>query len=358
LNDRIREVGHGGAFLESGGCDCRVGVVALGSLVSRNYWQGVEDTEHALTPDEVREDRNDVTDAFAGKSGRGWLRTNCPMCERKTGKPDKKASLGYNTQTGGYNCHKCNSTGRLTFDQREQLPMMEPDVEEEQLPGTSTDPEPCWGIIELFTDPGLQDPRLEGARQYFLGRGLLAEVGRETGVGGATWGMNAGRVLVPFPNYESPGAKWKGWVGRAFRPLDPLPDGTAPPVYRYARRFKRDRYLYNEPVLNVETDTPVFVVEGVFDSMALWPDAVALLGQAVQWQVERLTQACRPVVICLDGDVPDTSQALVWHLQFRGVRAGGLLLPPKVDPDEVDRADLEHAALESIGCPSLVKVGW
>ena len=175
------------------------------------------------------------------------------------------------------NCQKCGIKGRLTEVEREELPYTEGQPEEEQLPGKPEDPEPAWGYQPIFEEPAASASMLQPARAYYLGRGLSAEVGKATGVGSATWGVNQGRIVVPLPDYQRPG-KWRGWVGRDYT-------GKLPahfPTYRYARRFARATYLYNEPVLYEEVDDPVFVVEGTLDAHALWPDAVALLGKPLE----------------------------------------------------------------------------
>lgn len=312
-----------------------------------SYWDALEAVPDGFDREAWEEDRKAVLAAFAGKHGRGWLRVNCPRCEPKTGKPDKKASLGYNTATGGYNCFKCGTTGKLLESERDELPRLEGAAEEEQLPGDAEAPEPCWGYIPVFAGEGLAMAALQPTRDYYLGRGLTPEAGAAAGVGGATWGMNQGRLLVPLPDYERPEARWRGWVGRAFRAMPPLADGSTPPVYRYARRFRRETYLYNEPALYEETDAPVFVVEGTLDAISLWPDAVALLGKPLEFHKQLLARARRPVAVCLDGDAHEEGWSLAMYLRFMGARAGSIRLPPTKDPDEMERDWLD---MEAIRC--------
>jgi DNA primase len=90
------------------------------------------------------------------------------------------------------------------------------------------------------------------------------------------------------------------------------------------------------------------VVEGVFDALALWPDAVAVLGKPSDQQVDALINAKRPVVIVLDGDAWLEGKWLAARLCLRGKRAGHIRLPPGVDPDEVDRKELEQQAMEAL----------
>ena len=304
-----------------------------------SYWDAVSGLDDEI---ERKEDRESVMRAFAGMPGRGWIRTNCPCCERKTAKPDHKASMGYNTETGGFNCFKCGTHGQLFQDQRESLPQSAPsDAPVEEVP-----PEVAWGYTPLFEGPGLGSRELDGARDYYCGRavhGLSPEVGRVTGVGTSSWGILNGRIVVPFPDYEKPGA-WAGWVARAYRPLAPMPDGRLPPQYRYARGFKRDRYFYNSPELFVDTEKPFFVVEGALDVHALWPDAGALLGKPLAFHAALLASAYRPIAVCMDGDAWEDGWSLAMQIRFLGGRAGNIRLPPKIDPDEVERQWLDEEA--------------
>jgi len=308
---------------------------------STDYWAPLD--ANPENPD-WREDHEAVTSAFAGMQGKGWLRANCPRCEDKTGKPDKRASLGYNTATGGYHCQKCGLKGKLTEQEREELPNTEAEPEEEALPGKPTDPEPCWGYQPLYEGPSAELSAFDLARTYYEGRGLSSEVGRETGVGSSTWGMNQHRILIPFPDYQNP-ERLKGWVSRYYLGKR-TPDGSS--VYRYARRFDRATYLYNEPALYEDGAPPVYVVEGALDAHALWPDAVAVLGKPLPFHVECFQRALRPVVIVLDGDAHEEGWALAMKLKFLGVRAASVRLPPGKDPDEVDRDWLDYEAALSL----------
>ena len=42
---------------------------------------------------------------------------------------------------------------------------------------------------------------------------------------------------------------------------------------------------------------------------------------------------------------------LALRLRFEGARAGWIKLPPRIDPDEVDKAELLDAAQRSIDAP-------
>jgi len=90
------------------------------------------------------------------------------------------------------------------------------------------------------------------------------------------------------------------------------------------------------------------VVEGVFDALALYPNAVAVLGKASEAQMEALQESKRPVVIVLDGDAWQEGWAMAARLKFKGQRAGSVRLPPKLDPDEVDPAWLQEEVKKAL----------
>jgi DNA primase len=115
-------------------------------------------------------------------------------------------------------------------------------------------------------------------------------------------------------------------------------------TYCYPRGMNRDGLLYNAPALQEQTARPCYIVEGSLDALALWPDAVAVLGKPLKSQLRILAAAKRPLVVALDGDAWNEGQALAWTLQSLGVRAASVRLPPKTDPDEVPRNWLDGQA--------------
>lgn len=275
-----------------------------------------------------------VVQAFAGLSGSGWLRQPCPCCEEMDGHRDDKRSLGYNTETGGYNCFRCKMKGRLPDSWRRKL-----EVEEQVAaasPAELLPPEPADGYMPVFDGEGLEARCFDAARAYIIERrGIDFNVARAMLIGAALEGKLAGRVIVPVPYYGwHPGAPWRvpwqGWVARDYTGFSPLP-------YLYPKRMQRPELLYNEPALYVETDLPVLVCEGVFDAAVSFPDSVACLGKPLQAHVAKLRRARRPVVVCLDGDAWEEGWSLAMTLRHYGVCAGNLRLPPKTDPEELGR---------------------
>lgn len=308
---------------------------------------------------DLNEEWDFVVRAFAGRVGSGWIRANCPLCYEKTGKPDVKASLGLNISTGGYNCFKCESKGRIPEHLRDEIPYAPP---LENQPVAKEPVQLAEGYVRLLDD--LWDVPLDSLRpalEYVRNRGVIrgyqipdAHIA-EAGIGAGTYGRLLGRLVIPLPDYDAMNMyvrsvddppvyvpPWRGWVSRIYPPY--VSDKT----YLYAKNLDRDGYLYNEPALWRETSDPVYVVEGTLDVLALWPNAVAVLGKPLDSQIEKLVHARRPVVVALDGDAHEEGLALALKLRFRQQRAGNIRFPPRIDPDEVDRAELEVAAHRSL----------
>jgi len=163
---------------------------------------------------------------------------------------------------------------------------------------------------------------------------------RAAKIGCCITGMQAGRIIIPV--IASDGT-WYGWVGRAWAKKADRPYFNAPHM-----SLGSVGGFFNESALYVDTEVPLMVMEGVFDALAYWPDAVAVLGKPTCAQVQALKGAARPVVVVLDGDAWEQCEMLALSLQMEGVQAGWVKLPPQIDPDEVDHNWLRNTAVESL----------
>lgn len=274
---------------------------------------------------------DDVLLAVAGRrpNHRGIVRANCPFCVEVAGKVDRRACLHLSTRDGKWGCYRCDSYGWLQgFEDAVQLPAPPP-APPPTLPAE-------W--VPLWRSPGLDAVSCAPAREYLAGRRVGAQIQEAARIGACTRGPCAGRIVVPI---DGPGGALAGWVGRSW-----VPD--VPRKYLYATGMRREALVYNGDVLAEDTDVPVLVVEGVFDTFPFWPDAVAVLGKPSEGQVAVMAAARRPVVVVLDGDAWEEGRALAWRLQLDGARAGYVRLPPCVDPDEVEHGWLMREAHASM----------
>lgn len=305
-----------------------------------------------------RDDYEAVADAVRGRKGSGWVRANCPICHSLTGKEDRKQSLGFNTKTGGVNCPKCGSTGRLPRDLIEEIgidldyPQAPQAVEAKPNKGLPKGFAPLWGygpgtsaLYNVARDylTGPRDTKING----YTCRGLDPKACEAAGIGIAA-GFWGGRIIVPIPDMEAPG-RFVGWFARDFIGR---PDGK----HLYCKDLDRTRAHFNWPALRLETTQPLYVVEGCLDVVALWPHAYALLGGPMSHHYALLAKVPRPVVILLDGDVPEKSFEMLIKLRMLRRDVGCIQLGPKLDPDEIPYSVLQEAAVVSLTAPGKVRV--
>lgn len=259
-------------------------------------------------------------DASPGASDEA--RVNCPFCLKKVGKSDTSQTLSVNRYSGQFYCYRCESRGTLNGDgqRRWVIPEDEPEV---------TLPE---DYSPLFVANGFLTKAPEA---YLLGRNLSRETAKAAKIGASFSGRYAGRIIIPV---ETAG-KLRGFIARTW--------GKAEPKYLYSQGNWRKSTLYNQDALYLETSSPVLIVEGALDALAVGEQGVAALGH-VSGALDLCRCAKRPVVFVADGDDALAALAAANQLRLLGVKAGAVRLAAKQDPDEVDRDLLLAAALRSI----------
>lgn len=254
----------------------------------------------------------------------GWVRINCPVCVERTGKADRKESFGYNPSLGRYSCFKCDVWGVFDTDPWSIASKdRSTDTEEFQPPGD---------FVELGFGAGLGARSFEPARRYLLSRGIAERVWAACGIGACLSGPYAGRIIVPILDNDT----WVGFVSRIWgKPRSNIL------TYKYPKDM--ERRLFRDYLIDVDTDDPVMVVEGVFDALP-YDNAVACLGKPTHAQVERLLNANRPVAMCLDGDAWHSAWQVAGLLGMLGKRAGYVRLRTGDDPSSADHEWMADAA--------------
>lgn len=272
----------------------------------------------------------------ARPSPTGWWRADCPFCEARTGKADRKKCWGIRKVTGHWHCFRCGASGRLEGEEFSDAPAPERDVLAEI--------DPPEGFALLGEGPGATAASLAPARAYLAGRGMTPEMVRAARIGACARGFHYGRVVVPVLADDG---HWLGWVARTWVPK-PAPGCRK---YLYPTGMARGEVFYNGAALRAPSDSPVLVVEGAFDALALWPDAVATLGTPSAAQLQALALSPRPVAWALDGDAWEQGEAYATRLRVEGQRSGSVRLPPCKDPDQVPLAWLREEAARCIAAP-------
>jgi len=257
-----------------------------------------------------------VRDALEGaKPGAtGWARANCPLCVFAQGKEDKQRCLSLNAANGWWHCFRCMCRGRLDeyeSDSSETVP---------RLPPPDVTPPECFE--PLWREPGASALSLERVRTYLRGRGVPSATWRLARIGVALDGPQRNRIIVPVMRAR----RMVGWVARDWT-------GNAFMRYIYPQGMARGSVLYCGDLLTETSDQPVLVVEGVFDALPYYGDAVACLGKPSAEHFEMLAVSQRPLLIALDGDAHEEGWALAQRLRMREVRVDVLRLPAGEDPN-------------------------
>lgn len=287
-----------------------------------------------------------IAGAVSGRTSnsKGYVRANCPICELRVGTPDRKRSFGLNVVSRWYECYRCGVVGRMRARLEEYEGVELPEgAEPEGIDG------PPEGFLFLAEEPACSARCFAPAWDYLLsppprGRGLTEELVATAALGVCTGGRFAGRVVVPV--FDPDGA-WAWYVGRAWTKKAEKP-------YLYPTGGRRG-VLYNHAALFVETDAPLLMVEGAFDAIPYLAavgaddvDACAYLGKPSEQHLVALEEARRPIVHVLDGDAHHEAWAITMRLRLVGKQAGCVRLPPRVDPDEVERDRLFDLAWRSL----------
>jgi hypothetical protein len=262
-----------------------------------------------------------------GPSSRGEWRACCPFCEKAAGKIDVKFKLHMNPGKGVYSCFRCGAGGRADLAWLGELRNEPPPETPQELLG------PPDGFERLRADTLSHRPFL----RYLEKRGVLAEAGA-VGVGCCLHGRYAGRVIFPhtFNSTRWVGdtsmgsdASWMGFVARSIYP-------EITPKYLYPAGMNRAGSLWglHTPGLNAY---PLFLVEGVFDALSLYPNAVASFGKNVtDEQIDILLdlKGITRLVVCLDGDAWEEARILQMRLKLRDPErfVYWCRLPPGTDP--------------------------
>lgn len=268
-----------------------------------------------------------------GPSERGDYQLNCPFCEDREGKVDEKFKLSANPTVahptepglrGGWVCWRCDARGWGGLDFLEVPDLKEP---------ADFDLGPPFGFVPFRGNE--RSLALEPYRQHVRARGgmHLLEALYMVGAGGCLSGRFEGRVIVPYVE----GGKWVGFSARAI--------GRQEPKYLYPKGMDRRAALWGlewVPPPDIRPDLPLFVVEGVFDALPLFPYGVATFGKSVTpQQIERLAKLDRVLVVALDGDAWMEGMALATRIAMRRAAWGiehkvrWVRLPPATDPGQL-----------------------
>lgn len=276
--------------------------------------------------------RDDIHEAVDGVSRRtGYTRTNCPACDERVGKTDRKSSVSINLSNGWWRCWRCDWRGRLRDYDDADIDFDDPSDGWEDVAEEREIEKPS----EYFPLPGIY--LLEAARKYLRSRSIHENLWTQARLGYAMRGTHRNRIIMPIWRYDG---HWIGWVGRHI--------GRTPINYWTAKGMDRRSVFYNDIALSEVTDTPLIVTEGPMDALRHWPDAVAALGKPTGDHIDRLCACKRPIVIALDGDSWREGLAIAQRLRHKDRRAYAIALPATEDLDSTDPNLVRYGVRRSI----------
>lgn len=256
-----------------------------------------------------------VKRAVEGKvpSSTGWVRVRCPFCGFDS--PTLAVNLSTASYGGYYVCWRASCGVKGFFTDRVSSGDARREATKVGLP---------QGFEPLSTESGaIYNPLLAKFRKYLYGRGVSQEIIDDAGIGYCKSGREAEMVVVPIKTK----GEVAGYIARS----------TVGKRYSLAPDFDREHHMFNMDALQEKTETPVIIVEGVFDALPHWPFAVAALGQLSHRHWELLLDVKRPIVWALDADVQAKNDMYAAKLRLYGVRSQWMEIPPGMDPGGANR---------------------
>ncbi len=220
-------------------------------------------------------------------------------------------------------------------------PLGETKLEIEERPRCSTLP-------EGFTPFGLRGNTGEAPyHTYLTRRGVTEQAMALYRMGYVASGDLAGRVVVPsFDAFGSINFWSARTIWNETRPTYKLPHAT------------KD-IISNEHM--VDWTEPVYLVEGIFDEVAIGAQAISLYGKFMQASLaQRLVERRPPIVyVCLDTDARREAMGLMRRLVGYDILCALVDLPAK-DPGSMSEEDIKKAADDAravTGSAGLVATG-
>ena len=237
-----------------------------------------------------------------------WIRFTCPFCYERTGKADKRESMGYNRESGVCHCFKCKKKLKLDVYEVNKILGKRISMPEVRHYSPEEAAQPPEKFTPLWCKPGIDDLWLKPARDFLDKRGISRDIWGQVGIGACAFGKQATRIIIPIRNKDD--TAWAGWVGRTWHNNTNL-------KYIYSKGFRRDSHLLNHSAIYIETDEPVLIVEGSLDALPYWPHGVAVLGRPAKNHLNLLKHSRRPIAVCLDGDAWQEGWAFAQKLKLQ-----------------------------------------
>lgn len=188
---------------------------------------------------------------------------------------------------------------------------------------------PCTSLPPGFTPFGRRTPPLAAPYLTYLeGRGVSGHTAELYRMGYMDFGRLGRRVVVP--SFDRHGMV-NFWSARAIDDVGHL--------LRYRLPLASKDVISNEHM--VDWTAPVYLVEGIFDEVAIGPQAISLYGKFMPPRLAaRLVETRPPMTyVCLDDDAAEDAWALMAELAAYDLPCSLLTLDGK-DPSSVGAAEV------------------
>lgn len=195
---------------------------------------------------------------------------------------------------------------------------------------------PCTSLPE-----GYRPIRLNGWEReapyvsYLRSRGVSDHTIRLYRMGYVDTGALAGRVVVP--SFDAFGSI-NFWSARSIDPEEHR--------FRYRLPMASKDIVSNEHM--VDWGQPVYLVEGIFDEVAIGPQAISLYGKFLPARLATKLVEKRPPMIhvCLDSDARMDARAMAKRLMGYDLRCSIVDLDGK-DPGSVPSEEIQRAVMQA-----------
>lgn len=291
------------------------------------------------------------------------LQVCCPKCQEREGlfEPDGKYNLEINTDRKLFKCWKCDNpqfSGSLRRLIRQYGTRIDYELYKTYCGhffdyDVSSDSE--VDDIELFLPKEFisfngndflpTDTEHYQAYSYLIfDRKLSWDLIVKYNLGFCLSGRYANRIIIP--SYDTYG-ELNFFIGRSF--IDKNNHGNKIIPYLMPK-YNKDRIIFNES--NINWDSTVYLVEGVFDMFSI-PNSIPLLGKNIQYGLFQKIKEMKPnIIILLDPDaimsaIDDYLLLMtIYGDETHKIRLGKL--NGKYDIDEMRRFDLMNDVKEMI----------
>lgn len=281
----------------------------------------------------------DVLESFLGENRKnnedtGQITFDCPECD--DGRCKGNLEINYNRNV--FKCWSCADTNNMSGSVMKLLKkygsknnirdylLIKPDAS--TLNKKNTDEI----IVELpegykrLSDCTNKDYKLKAALKYLDNRGITKDIIDEFDIGYTTIGSYYDRIIIP--SYDSELkltyfiARWFSNKYNKMKYLNP--------------HAEKQEIIFNESHLNL--DSTIYIVEGVFDSLAI-PNSIPLLGKHISDNLLELLHDSSNgyVVVVLDSDAWEDAKHLYRKLEF-GKLIGRIKIcecPVNYDPSKI-----------------------